>query len=632
MPMNEPKIISLSEFKTLAAQGMVPAGVGLRKAYTCSHVMTKADTPSLGDREVQIVISTASPDRDKDTISAAGWKLANYKKNPVVLWSHDYRSLPLARARKVWVGEDDLRSIDHFVERDIYPMADVVLQMLQRGYLNAASVGFAPSKWMINEDRGGVDFEEQELLEHSIVPVPANAEALVEMRSIKGIDLRPLVEWAEKFIDETGATDRDLPVSPAKVAEMLKHAKGGRIVLGWAKDAKAAVPKADGFTFQAIEPLDLTAKASDNAEDEDEGEPETPPAKAATAKAQKGAAGDAVLVDGQGLFVKHGFVVQSLIFPKRHWNDPEQVRTWARSHGFRADRVETGDSSFGIRQREAEEFSQLRTIALEPAEASAVEPGTKVRAVGGSLKASGEPRLALPSFEPNDLDAGLVVAGWLETLEKGVLPYRRAPLAAEGESWDGAAEVEAAAVDDLKAMSTWFGGDGTKKEDFKLAHHKTGGEHPVVWKGVAAAAARLPQSDLPAADQAGVRRHLARHYEDFGKEAPWKSAPGPWEKFEATSKALRHSVERDLTGKELGRLLRGFGFEAEARSVEEVAETAAVNDLLTDIGLDGPGTSKAGEGEGSDEPVTGDQLREMFRGPVQDMVDERIRRAQGRLD
>ena len=45
-------------------------------------------------------------------------------------------------------------------------------------------VGFRPLVWSFSKDktrRGGIDFHEQELMEFSIVSVPANSEALMEL-------------------------------------------------------------------------------------------------------------------------------------------------------------------------------------------------------------------------------------------------------------------------------------------------------------------------------------------------------------------------------------------------------------------------------------------------------------------
>jgi phage head maturation protease len=49
----------------------------------------------------------------------------------------------------------------------------------QSRYINAVSVGFKPLEWTNSKERpGSVDFQKQELLELSLVGVPANASAL----------------------------------------------------------------------------------------------------------------------------------------------------------------------------------------------------------------------------------------------------------------------------------------------------------------------------------------------------------------------------------------------------------------------------------------------------------------------
>ena len=67
-------------------------------------------------------------------------------------------------------------------------MAESIYRLAQGGFLAATSVGFRPLKWEYTSDlaRGaddwfpGIDFEQQELVEFSIVTVPANPEALIE--------------------------------------------------------------------------------------------------------------------------------------------------------------------------------------------------------------------------------------------------------------------------------------------------------------------------------------------------------------------------------------------------------------------------------------------------------------------
>lgn len=116
-----------------------------------------------------------------------------------------------------------------------------------------------------------------------------------------------------------------------------------------------------------------------------------------------------------------------------------------------------------------------------------------------------------------------------EQVAMSVIGYKKTPLAPEGDTWDAATEVKIADVNDLKIMCAWVGTDPALKGSYKLPHHKAGGDHACVWKGVAAAAAVLQGAmggvDIPSADVAGVKAHIAAHYKDFDKgAAPWAGA------------------------------------------------------------------------------------------------------------
>jgi len=109
--------------------------------------------------------------------------------------------------------------------------------------------------------------------------------------------------------------------------------------------------------------------------------------------------------------------------------------------------------------------------------------------------------------------------------EKGVIPFKETPKAPEDEPWDAAREVREATVDDLKVMCTWYDSERPDvKQSYKLPHHKASGQHPVVWRGVAAAMAALFGArggvNIPEKDRKGVYNHLAKHYKQFDKEPP----------------------------------------------------------------------------------------------------------------
>jgi hypothetical protein len=106
----------------------------------------------------------------------------------------------------------------------------------------------------------------------------------------------------------------------------------------------------------------------------------------------------------------------------------------------------------------------------------------------------------------------------------GVIPYKKYPLADPNTEWDAGEEVRKAEVEDLKEMCAWFDSENPDiKTAYKLPHHKADG-YTTVWRAVAAAMAALLGArggvDIPEADRKGVYNHLAKHYDDFEKEAP----------------------------------------------------------------------------------------------------------------
>jgi HK97 family phage prohead protease len=146
-------------------------------------VAYKAEVAADDRRTFTFTISSSSVDRMGDTLAVDGWKLGAYQKNPVVLWAHAGELLPVGRATKVWTAGNKLKATAELAPEDMNPDAARVAKMLAGGYLTATSVGFMPLKYAFTDDpqrRFGIDFLEQELLEWSIVSVPANGEALLD--------------------------------------------------------------------------------------------------------------------------------------------------------------------------------------------------------------------------------------------------------------------------------------------------------------------------------------------------------------------------------------------------------------------------------------------------------------------
>ena len=167
--------------------------------------MFSVQTKALGERMVETVISTPSMDREGDRIDVNGWRLENYRRNPVICWSHDVKQPPIARAVEIGVRDGALRSLDEFPPEGLYPLADTVHNLVRAGFINSKSVGFRPIRWERNET-GGVDYFEQELLESSYVAVPANSEAIVVARS-KSFDRAGLDAWLGRVASDGEARD-----------------------------------------------------------------------------------------------------------------------------------------------------------------------------------------------------------------------------------------------------------------------------------------------------------------------------------------------------------------------------------------------------------------------------------------
>lgn len=137
-------------------------------------------------KHTKVIASTDAADRMGDVVDQS-WKLDEFRKNPVILFGHDYSQPPVGRAVSVEVRDGRLVAE---IEWDTgHAMGALVARQFAEGFLNAVSVGFKPGRQvprsLLDEKdpryaKGeyGVVFLENTLLEISAVPVPANGEAL----------------------------------------------------------------------------------------------------------------------------------------------------------------------------------------------------------------------------------------------------------------------------------------------------------------------------------------------------------------------------------------------------------------------------------------------------------------------
>jgi Escherichia/Staphylococcus phage prohead protease len=140
-------------------------------------------------RTMRFVASDESVDRYGDIIRASGWQLENFRKNPVLLFAHDSRQPPVGQVPSIEVVETELIAECLFRPEGDSQLSDDVWRAVEGGFLRAVSVGFTPTG-PVNElvdstgNWTGYEFTSQELLELSVVPVPANPQALAVAKSL----------------------------------------------------------------------------------------------------------------------------------------------------------------------------------------------------------------------------------------------------------------------------------------------------------------------------------------------------------------------------------------------------------------------------------------------------------------
>jgi HK97 family phage prohead protease len=166
-------------------------------------------------RTAEFVASTEAID-SYDEVVEQDWILDRYKRNPVVLYAHNQptgggmlggsalrqrETFPIGRAQSVKVvgnkkdGTKRLEAKIEFVPEGTFEEADIAWKLVKSGFLRAVSVGFMPhdARKERRGDREVFVLSRNELFEISVVPLPANPEAVALMPGSRG-ERRALLE------------------------------------------------------------------------------------------------------------------------------------------------------------------------------------------------------------------------------------------------------------------------------------------------------------------------------------------------------------------------------------------------------------------------------------------------------
>lgn len=143
------------------------------------------------ERSFVATITTETVDRDGDVVLAKGLDFESFNKNPVVLLGHPMGmsgpgDLPIGRAK--WVKAKGRKVIAEVVPAPT-ELGNEVFELIRGGFLSAVSIGFRaidvgpPTTKELKSHPEWAEakriFRKSELVEFSVVNVPANPDALI---------------------------------------------------------------------------------------------------------------------------------------------------------------------------------------------------------------------------------------------------------------------------------------------------------------------------------------------------------------------------------------------------------------------------------------------------------------------
>jgi phage portal protein, HK97 family len=171
-----------------------------------------SDTRKIGKdvhktRTIQFVFSDSTRDSYHTVLTADNWLLDRFNKNGIAFYQHQSWSsnpdLAIGTAR-AWVEDGKLLGEITFEKEEVNPLAEKIFKKLLAGTLKAVSVGFLPltrgtwgkGKEAIGEENETYYYGKCELLEISVVNIPANKNATVRsfMENPEEIEKKPEAE------------------------------------------------------------------------------------------------------------------------------------------------------------------------------------------------------------------------------------------------------------------------------------------------------------------------------------------------------------------------------------------------------------------------------------------------------
>jgi HK97 family phage prohead protease len=119
-----------------------------------------------------------------DILEPGGCQLDGFRRNPIMLAQHDSNQ-PIGSWPSIQVNGGRLEALGEFAPEGVNAVSDEYCRLAKAGILRAVSVGFLPISYEPLRG-GGLRFTKWDLVELSLVSVPANPNALVIERGWDG--------------------------------------------------------------------------------------------------------------------------------------------------------------------------------------------------------------------------------------------------------------------------------------------------------------------------------------------------------------------------------------------------------------------------------------------------------------
>jgi HK97 family phage prohead protease len=135
---------------------------------------------------MDFVMSDETVDRMGDIIMADGWDLDHFKNNPIALFGHR-SDFPIGKWKNLRIEDKQLKGTLELAPEGTSDRIDEIRKLIAADILRAVSVGFRPKEHTQLDSQNpfsGLRFTKQELVETSLVSVPANPNALAVAKSL----------------------------------------------------------------------------------------------------------------------------------------------------------------------------------------------------------------------------------------------------------------------------------------------------------------------------------------------------------------------------------------------------------------------------------------------------------------